>query len=152
MTSLSVQTNLRLSGTGGGAAADSLGAGGLEEYGGFGQADVATGRPGEKQRPTGGPWSFTLSHSYGRGQDRSSASSTLNLGSSVSPTAGWRLNYSIYYDLKEHEIRSQSFTLHRDLHCWEMKLDRRISGGNSQYYFRIHVKSLTDVKYERQRR
>lgn len=155
MTSLSVNSSVRLSGSGrgSGAAADSVGGkSGIEEYGGFGQADASTGRPGEKGIATGGPWSLSLTHSYGRGENRSSESSTMNLSASFSPTANWRVNYSIYYDLRNRDIRSQSFTLRRDLHCWEMKLDRRISGGNSQYYFRINVKSLPDVQYERQKR
>ncbi len=76
----------------------------------------------------------------------------MNLSAAFSPTSKWRVNYSVYYDLRNRDVRSQSFTLRRDLHCWEMKLDRRISGGNSQYYFRINAKSLPDVQYERQKR
>ena len=148
--SRSVQTRLNFSGGGRGAPADTTGPGSVEEYGGFGQADAGTGRPGEAAPVATGPWTVSLSHSYSRGERRASESSTLNLSSAFAPTASWRVNYSVYYDLRVREVRSQSFALSRDLHCWQMRLDRRISGGNSSYYFRIQVKSLPDVKYERQ--
>ncbi len=151
-TSLSVQTRLNFSGKGSGAGADSSGSSPLEDYGGFGQADAGTGRPGEKEAVMTGPWSLAISHSYSRGKSRSSESSTLNLSAALAPTSKWRVNYSIYYDLRDRDVRSQSFSVYRDLHCWQMKLDRRISGRTSQYYFRISVKDLPDVQYERQNR
>lgn len=93
-----------------------------------------------------------MSHSYSRGTDSSTAQNALNVTTSLSPTQNWHMGYSIYYDLRRREVRSQSITLNRDLHCWELHFDKRISGGNSEYAFRINVKALPDVKWERQRR
>ncbi len=156
LRSLSVQSSFRLSGgAGGGGAggADSLGAGEpLEEYGGFGQPGKDTGRPGERRLGASGPWSVNISHSFSRGSSRSSASNSANISASLVPASAWRVTASIYYDLKLKEIRSQGLSLYRDLHCWEASFDSRVSGGNSEYYFRINVKSLPDVKYERQDR
>lgn len=152
LQSLSVQSSFRLSG-GGGGAADTSGAGTpLEEYGGFGQAGKSTGRPGERQLGTAGPWSINLSHSFSRGERAESASNAANVSASVVPTSAWRVTASVYYDLRRKEIRSQGLTLYRDLHCWEMSFNHRISGRNSEYYFRINIKSLPDVKYEREDR
>ncbi|MBD3161321.1 MAG: LPS assembly protein LptD [Candidatus Eisenbacteria bacterium] len=150
--SLSVRTQMNFSGGGGTGPADTTGGGGTEEYGGFGLAEEGSGRPGEAARVPTGPWSLSLTHNYSRGESRSSERSTANVRTSFTPTRNWRFSYSIYYDLQERDVRSQSFTLSRDLHCWTMKLDRRISGGNSSYYFRIHIKGLPDVKYEREQR
>lgn len=154
LRSLSVQSSLRLSGGGGGkGAADSSGVGEpLEEYGGFGQPGRTTGRPGEQRLGATGPWSLSLSHSFSRSERRESASNSANLSASVVPTSRWRVTASLYYDLKRKEIRSQGLTLYRDLHCWEASFDHRLSGRNSEYYFRINIKSLPDVKYERQDR
>lgn len=149
LRSLSVQTNFRL--TGGGGGADTTGST-PAAYGEFGQAGGGRSRPGEKRMGASGPWSLNLAHSYSRGQRRSSESSTMNISTSVMPTAGWRATYSVYCDLRRREIRSQAFSLYRDLHCWEASLDRRIAGDDAQYYFRINVKDLPDVQYERQRR
>jgi lipopolysaccharide export system protein LptA len=149
MRSLSVQTSLRLAGTGGGGA-DTSSAGSLDDYGSFGQAGSGYGRPGEKARSHAGPWSLNLSHSYSRGESRSSESSTINVSSTLSPTLYWKVTYSLYVDTRLREVRSQAFSIYRDLHCWEIRFDRRVTGGQGEYYFRINVKDLPDVKYERQ--
>ena len=151
-TSLSVQTAVRISGGAGGSKADTTGQAPLEDYGGFGQAGTGRSRPGERQLGATGPWSISCSHSYSRGETRATESSTLNLSVSLTPTRLWRLGYSVYYDLRRRDVRSQALSLYRDLHCWEIQFDQRASGGNSEYSFRISVKALPDVKYERQRR
>jgi hypothetical protein len=126
---------------------------GSEGFGDFGQVGgQGRNRPGEKRLGAAGPWSLSLTHSYSRGESRSTESSTANLSFSVVPTSRWRVSYSVYYDLQDHEVRSHGLSLYRDLHCWEMRLDQQTSGGNSTYYFRINIKALPDVQYERQRR
>jgi hypothetical protein len=151
MRSLSVQTSLRLTGSGVGASDTTSTRGSLDEYAGFGQAETGSGRPGQRTKSHAGPWTLSLSHSYSRGEKRSSESSTLNVNSSLSPTANWKVTYSFYVDLRKREVRSQAFSIYRDLHCWEAHFDRRVSGASSSYYFRINVKDLPDVQYERQR-
>jgi lipopolysaccharide assembly outer membrane protein LptD (OstA) len=152
MLALSVQTTFNVSGGGGGAPSDSMGGSQQDEYGSFGQAGKSRSRPGEATGSYGGPWTLSMSHSYTRGALRSSEQNALNVTTSLAPTRNWHVGYSIYYDVRRREIRSQSLSLDRDLHCWEMHFDKRISGGNSEYSFRINVKSLPDVKWERQRR
>jgi lipopolysaccharide assembly outer membrane protein LptD (OstA) len=154
MTSLSIQTSLRLSGQGK-SSPDSTGGTNQDTgtYGGFGQAEgQGRNRPGERRLGATGPWNLGLTHSYSRGESRDSQSSTMNLSASLTPTNRWRLSYSVYYDLEAHDVRSHGISLYRDLHCWEMRLDQQTSGGNSQYYFRINIKSIPDIQYERQRR
>ena len=155
LTSLSVQTALRLSGgRSGGGASDTTARRqtGVDDYGSFGQAGQGRNRPGETRLGASGPWDVTITHSYSRGVSRSSELSTANLAASFVPTNRWRVTYSVYYDLNAHDIRSHSLSLYRDLHCWEMRFDQQTSGGNSQYYFRISIKALPDVKYERWQR
>ena len=151
-TSLRVETVVRFSGGAGKGQADTTRQSPFEDYGGFGQAGKGRARPGGQQPGATGPWAISCSHSYSRGETRATESSTLNLSVSLTPTRMWRLNYSVYYDLRRRDIRAQALSLYRDLHCWEIQFDQRASGGNSEYSFRINIKALPDVKYERQRR
>jgi len=99
-----------------------------------------------------GPWRLSATHVFSMGRDWRSHRSSVNLASELTVTQNWRLKYAIYYDLSEQEVSSQSYSVYRDLGCWQAVLDRRVSGGRSSYFFRISVKDLPDLKYERQRR
>jgi hypothetical protein len=94
-------------------------------------------------------WRLGLTHSYSRGRDPGDYSSLLQSSLSFSLTRNWNLSYSNRYDLEGREMISQSTSIHRNLHCWEASLTRNISGGVSEYYFRINIKELPDIQYER---
>ncbi|MDI6808381.1 MAG: putative LPS assembly protein LptD [Candidatus Eisenbacteria bacterium] len=68
---------------------------------------------------------------------------------SASPTKKWKVNYYIHYDFTSKEIASQGIELYRDLHCWETRFVRRYYGRNWEYYFRINIKALSEIYYER---
>jgi len=73
-------------------------------------------------------------------------------GMEVQLTKNWKINYSAHIDLETKKIVNQSFTIYRDLHCWEARLVWRPSGiGGNSYYLRINVKApqLRDLKYEK---
>ncbi len=150
---LSLRTTLHYSRGGGAAGGESA----PDEYTGNGSfGDPAGGgaaEPGGETTPgaTTGPMQFSLTHVLTRSREGASVQqrSSVNLACGFSFTPGWRLQYSIYYDLTESEVSSQGYTLYRDLHCWHAVLERRTSGGRSSYYFRISVKDLPDIKYER---
>jgi len=149
---LSLRTSLRLQGGGGGGAAQGA-APGQEGYGGFG--DPAAGidpRPGGGSGLASltGPWQLTMSHVLSKSAGEEQESS-VNLSAGWSATSAWRIQYSLYYDLTDKEVTSQGYSLYRDLHCWQAMFERRESGGRSSYYFRISVKDLPDIKYERRR-
>jgi len=127
-----------------------------EGHGGFGDP-LGSGGTGPDRAVPGasatGPWQLTLTHTFNRTRNQAVVSqrSSVNLALGMSVTAGWRLQYSVYYDLTERAVTSQGYSLGRDLHCWQASLERRTSGGRSSYYFRIAVKDLPDIKYERRR-
>jgi lipopolysaccharide export system protein LptA len=154
---LSLRTTLRLKGGEGARdAAPAPESDAFEGHGGFGDPAGSAGTGPERSQPAAaaaGPWQMTLTHALSRSRtgDQHSAQSSANLSLSLAPTAGWRLQYSVYYDLTDKEVTSQGYTLSRDLHCWQAFLERRASGGRSAYYFRISVKDLPDIKYERRR-
>ena len=101
------------------------------------------------------PWRMSLSLSFTLNKydpKRPTKNYYLDIsGMEVQLTKNWKINYSAHYDIELKRIVNQSFTIYRDLHCWEARLIWRPSGiaGNS-YYLRINVKSpqLRDLKYE----
>jgi lipopolysaccharide assembly outer membrane protein LptD (OstA) len=153
--SLSLRTALRLQGGAAASRAPDDQSETWSGHGGFGDPGTSGfSSPADAGTDAGGltgPWQMTLSHVYSRSRqttgvdERNSANIALGLGL----TPAWRLQYGLYYDLTQKTVSSQSLTLVRDLHCWEAILERRESGGRSTYYFRISVKELPDVKYER---
>lgn len=161
--SLSLRTSLRLRGGGSGGGGGTRGAGGpggagssadaFSGYGGFGDpgAGSLSGLAGDRESSPSGPWQLTLSHVYSRARtglarsERNSANLALGMGL----TRSWRVQYGVYVDLGDRSVTSQGLTLVRDLHCWEAVLERRESGGRSTFYFRISVKELPDIKYDR---
>ncbi|MCK4680495.1 hypothetical protein KAT82_05180 [bacterium] len=98
--------------------------------------------PGEKA------WDGSLTFRYSRGADPANASYWVDGGLAFSPSKRWRLNYSLHYDLDEGEVASQEYTIYRDLHCWEARFTQRYFEGEWQYYFRINVKMLPEIKAE----
>jgi len=161
--SLSLRTTLRMRGGGGGAgqgageapeAGAAVEGGDFSGHGGFG--DPGGGRvagPSAYGSRAGlaGPWQMTVAHTYSRTRldDQRSRRNAANLALGMGLTAAWRVQCAIYYDLEDRAVTSQGLSLVRDLHCWQATLERRDSGGRSSYYFRISVKELPDIKYER---
>jgi hypothetical protein len=106
--------------------------------------------------PSGLPWQFSLAVSYfgsaspvPGGTYTPWATSTRANGSlGFNPSKNWRVDYSYQYDLRTRQMVSQNYSVNRELHCWEMQFTRSISGGQTEYYFKINVKNLPEVYYE----
>jgi lipopolysaccharide export system protein LptA len=156
--SFSVRTDATLTGETFSSTRDTTGAGG-QMYGEFGS--VSHQGPGVGGKPTAGTpaktgatWSTQISHSYAttRGVPKPTRSLTANLTLSLQPTAKWRCDASVYVDALTRKVISQSFSLFRDLHCWDLRFEHRSVGGRAEYFFHIAIRQLPDVKYERQSR
>ena len=55
------------------------------------------------------------------------------------------------FDLVEGVPIRQQYSLHRDLHCWRIEFNRTISTVDSQFGFRIYLKSIPSLKFSRGR-
>jgi len=125
------------------------------EYGEFGQTGLSGANLGNRGRTssTGAPWRISIGHSYrtSRGADRPTHTANLGLDNLLA-TGHWSWSGSVYFDLEEQTVTRHSFSLGRDLHCWEARFEYRSSGGQSEYYFRIAVKDLPELQYERDQR
>ena len=95
------------------------------------------------------PWRINFNINYSL--NRSIANNPierLNLGTtaSITLTKNWRINWTARIDLIEKDIVYQSFSIYRDLHCWEMSFNWQPS--IDYYSFQINVKTseLRDLK------
>ncbi len=98
---------------------------------------------------TSRPWDASVTFRYSRGSDPGNVNYWTEGAVAFSLTRKWRVNYGIQYDLDDREIASQEFTIFRDLHCWEAQFTGRYFEEEWRYYFRINVKALPEIQYER---
>lgn len=146
-----------------GASADTAAASGAErlpdsrsddswsdEFAGF----PRPGGEGVGKDPTEGgryvPWNLSTSISYSStasayGSSRSNSSARANVSLSASPTRGWDLTWSASYDVKQG-VTLQNWGLVRDLHCWSLEFTRMISQYDTQFGFRIFLKSIPAIE------
>jgi len=139
---------------GGKAATPAPGGGSL---GGFGAGDAAQtpSTTGFEASPEAldRPWTLGLAYSYsggyGYGPDWSS-NRYLNATVGANLSRAWRLEYLASYDFNQHSMQTQSFALTRDLHCWFASFSRSfVVNGEAEYYFRLGLKDLREIYYER---
>ena len=74
-----------------------------------------------------------------------------NTTSTINMTSKWRVSYRARFDLIKRDLVSHSFSIYRDLHCWELSLNWTPTGLGQGINFRLNVKSptLRDLKIEK---
>ena len=98
------------------------------------------------------PWNISISYNctYSRPSPYRSPtiSQIVNFSGDLSLTPKWKLTFQSGYDIKNKEVTSTSFSVTRDLHCWEMTFNCMPFGQHQSYNFEIHVRSslLRDLK------
>ncbi|MBN1164168.1 MAG: hypothetical protein JXB45_06295 [Candidatus Krumholzibacteriota bacterium] len=99
-------------------------------------------------------WSLRLGYSYSSSQSVYSRNVTnqLSIGGSVNLTKGWSITYSAGYDLYNSKFLNQTYSINRDLHCWEASFTHSKFGNEWSYYFQIRIRDLPDIMYERGKR
>ncbi|MCP4291869.1 MAG: hypothetical protein GY780_08555 [bacterium] len=112
-----------------------------------GQQDDSTDDPTEGGRYI--PFRMNASFSYTYNNLDHSKRSSANLGVSANLTRTWDFNYSGSFDLVTGAPLSQRYTLKKDLHCWALEFNRTINTGNSEFGFRVYLKSIPDLKLTR---
>jgi lipopolysaccharide export system protein LptA len=134
---------------------DAPGAGGAA--GAAGAYPGASADPFRPAQPSEGlPWNLSLSVSYNGARPRATgggygpwgATTRANGSLALNLSRNWRVEYFGQYDPRGRQLVSQSFSVTRDLHCWQAQFTRNISGEAKEYYFKISVKNLPEVYYE----
>ena len=94
---------------------------------------------------------FNLSHRYSENKSLGIIAKNhwVNLGGELWATGNWKVNYSARYDIIAGEMAEQVFEIYRDLHCWEGRLTWVPSGFREGFYFRINIKALPEIKFEK---
>ena len=98
------------------------------------------------------PWNISISYNltYSKPSPYKSPtiSQIINFSGDLSLTPKWKLAFQSGYDIKNKEVTSTSFSVTRDLHCWEMTFNCMPFGQHQSYNFEIHVRSslLRDLK------
>ena len=99
-------------------------------------------------------WSTNISLSYSLdalNPDRTSKTFWANSNSIINITNNWKVLYRARFDLMERDLVNHSFSIYRDLHCWELSLNWTPNGIGQGINFKINVKSptLKDLKLEK---
>jgi len=97
------------------------------------------------------PWSVSLGHRYSENRSGTNKSIThwITTSAQFNLTKNWKVSFSQNYDIKRKEITERSFQFIRDLHCWEAVFYWIPNGSRKGYYFKIAVKALPDIKFEK---
>ena len=75
----------------------------------------------------------------------------INTTSAFQVTKNWKVSYRARFNMIERDLVNHSFSIYRDLHCWELSLNWTPGGMGQGINLRINVKSptLRDLKYEK---
>ena len=99
-------------------------------------------------------WSSNISLSYNYSATNPSnptKSFWANTTSTINVTSKWRVSYRARFDLIEKDLVNHSFSIYRDLHCWELSVNWTPTGLGQGINFKLNVKSptLQDLKIEK---
>ena len=103
------------------------------------------------------PWNLRLNYTFKYTQnfyrDSRRFVNTVDLAGDVRIAKSWKVAFRTSYDFVEKDIGITSIDIHKDLHCWEAKLNVIPFGPNRRYMFDINVKSptLSAIKFSRKR-
>jgi len=97
------------------------------------------------------PWniSFNYNFSYANSITSTNVANTLMLSGDINLTPKWKIQYTTNYDLRARQLGSAtSFTIYRDLHCWDLNFQWLPFGYYKSYNVTLRVRStiLQDLK------
>lgn len=99
------------------------------------------------------PWNFGFSYSiqYANTGFKKTITNTFSFNGSITLTPKMGITFNGGYDFNNKTLTPGTFTLSRDLHCWQMNFSCVPFGYRKSWSFNISVKSslLQDLKYEK---
>lgn len=104
------------------------------------------------------PWNFAFSYSFrydnalGLKSTRSTTN-TLNFNGDVNLTPKWKVQFTSGWDFKANTFSYTSFSIYRDLHCWNLNANWIPFGSYASYSITIQVKEaiLQDLKLSKRK-
>jgi len=100
------------------------------------------------------PWSISGSYSFNynnNGIGVSTIINTLNFSGDLSVTPKWKVGYTSGWDFEQNEVSQTSFSIYRDLHCWDLSFNWIPFGPYKSYSVDLRVRAsiLQDLKLSR---
>lgn len=104
------------------------------------------------------PWNVAFSYSFGYNnalsrKETRQVNNTLNFNGDFSLTPKWKVQFNSGWDFKAKNISYTSFTIFRDLHCWDFNASWIPFGTYQSYSVTIKVKEaiLQDLKLSKRK-
>ncbi|WP_256006641.1 putative LPS assembly protein LptD [Pedobacter deserti] len=103
------------------------------------------------------PWNFAFSYSFQYATDEvgrnGSITNTLNFNGDANITPKWKVQFNSGWDFKANTFSQTSFSIYRDLHCWDMSFSWVPFGQYQSYSVDIKVKAsvLQDLKLSKRK-
>ncbi|MBC7913944.1 MAG: LPS-assembly protein LptD, partial [Pyrinomonadaceae bacterium] len=99
------------------------------------------------------PWNLSASYSffYSNTGNFKSVTNNLNFNGDFSVTPKWKVTYTSGWDFKENDFTTTSFSINRDLHCWDLAMSWVPFGQFKSYSVDLRVRAsiLQDLKLSR---
>jgi hypothetical protein len=99
------------------------------------------------------PWSVNIDYSwnYSKPSFKKKIDSSVRLSGDISLTPKWKFGVNTSYDFMAKEFSATNMSIHRDLHCWEMRFTIVPFGNYKSYAFTIRAKAaiLRDLKWDK---
>jgi hypothetical protein len=92
------------------------------------------------------PWSVNLSYNFNYnkpGLADANLTSTVNLSGDLRFGSKWKIQYTTGYDMVRQEFANTTFSVFRDLHCWQLSFRWIPFGPRKSYSLTISAKSPT---------
>ncbi|HET6342601.1 MAG TPA: putative LPS assembly protein LptD [Gemmatimonadota bacterium] len=97
-----------------------------------------------------GPWSLSLTHSWGRSRSGEGNRQSLGIGAALLPSAHWSLNYRTNYDITDGRLQGQTLALVRNLHDWQASLSVNLFPSEPQnrvlIAFSVYLRDVPDLE------
>ena len=101
------------------------------------------------------PWSLSVDFAwnYSKSGHKATIDNTVRLTGDISLTPKWKIGVTSSYDIMARKFTATSLSLHRDLHCWEMRFSVVPFGDYKSYSFTINARSaiLRDLKWDKRK-
>jgi len=103
------------------------------------------------------PWNFAFSYSFQYSTDpvgrNGSVTNTLNFNGDANITPKWKVQFTSGWDFQAKTFSQTSFSIYRDLHCWDMSFSWVPFGFYQSYSVDIKVKAsiLQDLKLSKRK-
>lgn len=99
------------------------------------------------------PWNLGFNYSFNYSNSGSTKNTVQSLGfnASVTLTQKWGVTFNGGYDFVLGQVTPGTFSLTRDLHCWQMSFQWQPIGLHQSWSFNISVKAATlkDLKFDK---